>query len=211
MIVKWVCSVCETVNRCEQSEKMKCIVCGKERTDESLMTQAEIIPLPSTGKSVSAHANPQAFGDRIRNWLVRLKMRISSIFHTGHITDEITGWSITRSAADSKEAYLTASPVYSDTDTSERALPPPTLIPEHIGHIHPFLPDGDTLPSVITDDPWPEHRIGFNTEKLSEKGFYRVERMISGGKRGYMLTGTVGSSRFITAETMITLGFAGRM
>lgn len=59
--------------------------------------------------------------------------------------------------------------------------------------------------------PWPEHKIGFDTEAIKKKGYVRLEQAEMGGVKGYLFTRADGSSQFIRVEMALIQKLAGKV
>lgn len=59
-------------------------------------------------------------------------------------------------------------------------------------------------------DPWPEHSIALNVEKLTSRHFLAVEQQTLGSVKGYALISNLetGASMFFTVEKLVALGYA---
>lgn len=66
------------------------------------------------------------------------------------------------------------------------------------------VPSAEAMSSPYTFcEPWPEHRIKFNRDKIIDRGYVRTEQTVLGGIKGYSFFGIDGSSRFIRREMLI--------
>ena len=59
-------------------------------------------------------------------------------------------------------------------------------------------------------EPWPEHKIVFDEEKIQSRGFVGSEQSILGDTKGYMFFKVDGTERFIKAEMLLLLKMANK-
>lgn len=59
-------------------------------------------------------------------------------------------------------------------------------------------------------EPWPEHSIEFDIERIKSRGFIAIKQMISSDKKGYQLVMSNGVTNFVLVETLLIQRYAKR-
>jgi len=113
-------------------------------------------------------------------------------------------WVISSSPPDSKEAYVTAVPVYAE----ESPLPVPPAKPEkRSDKPAEALRTRERSGEASFLPPWPEHRIRYDLDKLTASGCTAVHPEERDGAKGYRLTFSDGKDRFLTVANMRLMGY----
>lgn len=187
MEVKWVCQECGSINREEKSSRMVCFVCGHVRTTEPLLK------IPNSGERRPARWKKISFPAIKREHFPILKREERRKARRTPVD-----WVITSSPPDSRDAYVTASPVYEEEPMphvppkrSERSAEAPRTRRGGAS----FLP------------PWPEHKIRYDLDRLTASGCTAVHPEARDGAKGYRLTFSGGKERFLTVANMRLMGY----
>ena len=198
MEYKWVCEACGSNNRSD-ADAPCCYVCGRPYTEK------KPAPKPFPGPKPGPFPAPKPLKDT--GWLQKLKEKVRGWFVVD-ADDTPTDYTISRSPATEKEAYLTATPKPAPAPTPAPVRPPaPTPTP-----VRPPVPTPKPAPSPVrtasSASPWPEHRIRFNMDKLRATGCVEIRQAELSGTRGYTLKYSSGSERFMTVSNMKMMGYA---
>lgn len=74
-----------------------------------------------------------------------------------------------------------------------------------------MLDKGYAKPTEGFDEPWPEHNIKWNEDKLRARGFIAAKRKEMLGKKGYDLYRSDSTATFFTVEKLTMMGYAVKL
>lgn len=206
MKIKWVCPVCSTTNVCEKTEHMQCFVCGQLYKEKLFISKRHILD------SVDESTTKRGFREKIKSLIEKIKSSFGST-KTDTPKRSIVDWKIEHSPSDSKEAYVSATPIYDEEKERTSAI----VIPESTEFGRDSaerIEDCEhttvtASPTELSEDiePWSEHRLVFDFSKLRSTGCVDIEKENVHGNKCYKLLYKNGSERILSLTNMKTMGY----
>lgn len=215
MRVTWVCTNCSSNNTCEESEEMVCFVCGKRRTEEAIICSGRTVSTRTSSAEAAPVKDRLGFAERIKHFFASFGSASPAIA-AGSEHTRITDWKIERGPDTSKEAYITATPIYAEAPTPAEVAAPrpmyrapvPTSDPVTRATVErPAVAEHESMVDRAFEVPWPEHRVRVCEDRLHGTGCVRMERAELNGVKGYKLQYRNGTERFMPAANMKLLGY----